>query len=323
MHNSEDERKGGGSSADGDSDDSECDYSELERRTEEMQAGTPTPTPTPIASQPLSKTAQRRKEAERAAATAKNAQALEALLPCELESFPLPGLLPPQALQQQQPLPWPSLLHASAHWTVKTVKGLPGIFWVAGAVKAAAVDRLTAACLDNWGGRAQPMPQQPAAPQTAVGETQPKRARERQRLQWSTLGYHYDWTRKVYDRESHSPFPPSLARACQAMAAVLGLGAYEAQAGIVNFYDAGANLCPHVDEAEHDRRRPLFSFSLGLPALFIVGGPTLNHRPAVLRIQRYVQGRRGGRQEYPSFSQYCQKAYNTALTTSSAAMFLS
>ena len=183
--------------------------------------------------------------------------------------------------------PWPALLSPPAQWQVYAVQGLPGVFCIANAIKAAERDALAASCRDNWGGSARPMPKKANAERAASrpGDADSAKAQQQQ-LQWSTLGYHYDWTHKTYGREDRSPFPAPLADACSAMASALGLGAFEAQAGIVNFYDAGATLCPHVDAAELDRRRPLFSLSLGLSAIFLVGGPTLNHRPAALCIER-------------------------------------
>lgn len=104
------------------------------------------------------------------------------------------------------------------------------------------------------------------------------------RLRWITLGYHYDWTRKVYARRDYTPFPDTLATCCTALAAGLGLGDYEAQAGIINYYATSHTLCGHTDHSEHVPGAPLFSLSLGLPAIFLVGGPSLYDRPAALRL---------------------------------------
>jgi alkylated DNA repair protein alkB homolog 1 len=35
------------------------------------------------------------------------------------------------------------------------------------------------------------------------------------RLRWATLGYHYDWTNKIYQRDDHTPMPQELAQLCQ------------------------------------------------------------------------------------------------------------
>lgn len=35
------------------------------------------------------------------------------------------------------------------------------------------------------------------------------------RIRWATLGYHYDWTNKIYNHEDHTKMPDELAQLCQ------------------------------------------------------------------------------------------------------------
>lgn len=35
------------------------------------------------------------------------------------------------------------------------------------------------------------------------------------RIRWATLGYHYDWTNKIYDETNHTKMPDELAQLCQ------------------------------------------------------------------------------------------------------------
>lgn len=34
------------------------------------------------------------------------------------------------------------------------------------------------------------------------------------RIRWATLGYHYDWTNKIYQTDDHTPIPDELAQLC-------------------------------------------------------------------------------------------------------------
>ncbi len=35
------------------------------------------------------------------------------------------------------------------------------------------------------------------------------------RIRWATLGYHYDWTNKIYKQDDHTKMPDELAQLCQ------------------------------------------------------------------------------------------------------------
>lgn len=94
------------------------------------------------------------------------------------------------------------------------------------------------------------------------------------RMRWTTLGYHYDWTKKEYDWDrSPAPFPRDLATWCESLCVAAGFGAFVAEAGIVNYYQPGDSLTGHVDRAERTMNVPLISLSLGASCIFLLGGP--------------------------------------------------
>ena len=55
---------------------------------------------------------------------------------------------------------------------------------------------------------------------------------------------------------------------------------FEPDACLVNIYEPGARLTLHQDKDERDYAHPIVSVSLGLPAVFLFGGPTRKERPA-------------------------------------------
>ena len=85
-------------------------------------------------------------------------------------------------------------------------------------------------------------------------------------------GYRYD----AVDPDGHGAWPAmpapmrDLARAASAAA---GFPGFEPDACLINRYESGARLSLHQDRDEQDFRHPIVSVSLGLPALFLFGGP--------------------------------------------------
>lgn len=94
------------------------------------------------------------------------------------------------------------------------------------------------------------------------------------RVGWVTDrgGYRYD----PNDPESGRPWPAMPARlaalAAEA-AARAGFDGFAPDACLVNRYEPGARLGLHRDEDEQDFGQPIVSFSLGLPAVFLLAGP--------------------------------------------------
>lgn len=91
-------------------------------------------------------------------------------------------------------------------------------------------------------------------------------------MRWSTLGYHYDWTNKVYDENSKNEFPPELHQLIETIADCLEFKSYKSEAAIINFYPIGSTLSAHTDHSEYFLDSPLFSVSFGQSAIFLIGG---------------------------------------------------
>ncbi|XP_065185297.1 nucleic acid dioxygenase ALKBH1-like [Sycon ciliatum] len=106
-----------------------------------------------------------------------------------------------------------------------------------------------------------------------------------QRLRWVTLGYHYDWTNKVYYKEKVSPVAADVDELCGVMARVLKFDEFKAEAGIVNFYHLDSTLSGHTDHSEFDLTAPLFSISFGQDAIFLLGGHERSARPVAMMVR--------------------------------------
>lgn len=106
---------------------------------------------------------------------------------------------------------------------------------------------------------------------TSESDEQQKRLIKKS-MRWTTLGYHYDWTNKVYLETSKDDFPRELESLVKVIADCLGFPDYKSEAAIINFYPVGTTLSAHTDHSEFFLDSPLFSFSFGQPAIFLIGG---------------------------------------------------
>jgi alkylated DNA repair dioxygenase AlkB len=91
------------------------------------------------------------------------------------------------------------------------------------------------------------------------------------KMRWVTLGYQYDWTRKLYPLDSPAPFPQDIAnfaisvvKQLEQVPDVDGLVKYPAekytcQAGVINIYHTKDALMAHVDRSEECMDAPLVS----------------------------------------------------------------
>ncbi|KAH8420205.1 hypothetical protein KR009_007323 [Drosophila setifemur] len=104
-------------------------------------------------------------------------------------------------------------------------------------------------------------------------------------MRWTTFGYHHNWDTKIYDEHSKSPFPKDLSSLCRFFANILGFQDYRPEAAIVNYYPIGSSLSGHTDHSEPNRSAPLFSFSFGQTAIFLIGGTTLEETPSAILLQ--------------------------------------
>lgn len=104
-------------------------------------------------------------------------------------------------------------------------------------------------------------------------------------MRWTTFGYHHDWDTKHYDDQMQSPFPEDLSGLCRLFSSVMGYEDFKPEAAIVNYYPVGSSLSGHVDYSEPNQTAPLFSFSFGQAAIFLIGGRSLEETPSALLLQ--------------------------------------
>ncbi|EDV41026.1 uncharacterized protein Dana_GF20132 [Drosophila ananassae] len=112
-----------------------------------------------------------------------------------------------------------------------------------------------------------------------------ERHRIKAAMRWTTLGYHHDWDTKIYNEHSKSPFPEDLSRLCQLFSSYLGYQDFRSEAAIVNYYPLGSSLSGHTDHSEPNHLAPLFSFSFGQTAIFLIGGRTLEEKPTAIYLE--------------------------------------
>lgn len=74
--------------------------------------------------------------------------------------------------------------------------------------------------------------------------------------------------------EGWPEMPEGLRALARHTAASAGFAGFAPDACLINRYAAGARMSLHQDRDEQDLRAPIVSISLGLPALFLFGGPT-------------------------------------------------
>ena len=96
-------------------------------------------------------------------------------------------------------------------------------------------------------------------------------------------GYRYD----PLDPRSGRPWPPMPAiflDTARSAAARAGFAHFSPDACLINRYTPGARLSLHQDRDEGDLGAPIVSISLGLPAIFLWGGPARSDRARRLRL---------------------------------------
>jgi len=128
------------------------------------------------------------------------------------------------------------------------------------------------------------------------------------KMRWANLGRSYHWGTKSYDfSKKLAPFPADVREPCQRAVRAIhwehvwrgdieelvpaeewgneGVNwpswhdEYEPDAGIINFYQNSDTLMGHVDRSELSSTTPLVSISLGLSAVFLIGGLTRDTKP--------------------------------------------
>ncbi|XP_016996053.2 nucleic acid dioxygenase ALKBH1 isoform X2 [Drosophila takahashii] len=104
-------------------------------------------------------------------------------------------------------------------------------------------------------------------------------------MRWTTFGYHHNWDTKHYEERMQSQFPEDLGSLCRLFASTLGYCDFKPEAAIVNYYPVGSTLSGHTDHSEPNQTAPLFSFSFGQTAIFLIGGRTLEEKPTAVYLQ--------------------------------------
>ena len=97
-------------------------------------------------------------------------------------------------------------------------------------------------------------------------------------------GYRYDGI----DPNSGQAWPAMPAVFCQLAeraAAAGGYAGFAPDACLINRYTPGARMSLHQDKDEVDFAAPIVSVSLGLPAIFLFGGPERADKPARYRLE--------------------------------------
>jgi alkylated DNA repair protein alkB family protein 1 len=144
--------------------------------------------------------------------------------------------------------------------------------------------------------------QQQTPPSVAAGRNEsrkrpppsPSYYRSFRKLSWTTVGYHYDWTRRLYHADAYSDVPAALQAIGTLFARTVGgvekesralppaatshqnstskAPRFTVSAAIINYYTCKSVMGGHRDDLEYDDRAPIVSLSLGgRPCLFLVG----------------------------------------------------
>lgn len=107
------------------------------------------------------------------------------------------------------------------------------------------------------------------------------------KLSWATMGYQYDWTERAYHEDAKSPVPPILDGLATKFAKLsmrlekAESTSFNPSACIVNYYGLKSTMGGHRDDLELALNKPVISFSMGLPAVFLLGGETKDEVPVV------------------------------------------
>ena len=109
-----------------------------------------------------------------------------------------------------------------------------------------------------------------------------------QKLSWATMGYHYDWSARSYNEDLKSNMPglvkdlsTMFARTSLMMEEGASNHSFAPTASIVNYYTLKSFMGGHRDDLELAIDKPIVSVSVGLPAIFLLGGKTKDDEPVL------------------------------------------
>jgi DNA oxidative demethylase len=104
-------------------------------------------------------------------------------------------------------------------------------------------------------------------------------------LGWTTDRSGYRYVRNDPDTDKPWPaMPPVFAQLAERSAAAAGFKGFAPDACLINRYEVGARMSLHQDRDEQDLAQPIVSVSLGLPAVFLFGGPKRGDKPRRFRL---------------------------------------
>ncbi|MGH6677838.1 MAG: DNA oxidative demethylase AlkB [Bradyrhizobium sp.] len=103
---------------------------------------------------------------------------------------------------------------------------------------------------------------------------------------WVTdrAGYRYDAV-DPQSGKSWPAMPPVFGLLAGQAAERAGFAGFSPDACLINRYEPGARMSLHQDRDERDFGAPIVSVSLGLPAIFLFGGPKRSDGPQRIRLQ--------------------------------------
>lgn len=105
------------------------------------------------------------------------------------------------------------------------------------------------------------------------------------KTRWANLGFHYDWDNRCYFKDSFSTIPDPFKLFATKINAMLKLQEYNPEAVIVNYYSDKDYMGGHLDDGEPDQTHPIVSISIGLSAVFMIGGITKDEPPLSLLLE--------------------------------------
>lgn len=97
-------------------------------------------------------------------------------------------------------------------------------------------------------------------------------------------GYRYDESDPTTGRPWPA-MPPAFAHLAYRAAAEAGFTGFRCDCCLINRYVPGTRLSLHQDRDERDFTQPIVSVSLGLPAVFLLGGLRRAERPRRIRLE--------------------------------------
>jgi len=100
------------------------------------------------------------------------------------------------------------------------------------------------------------------------------------KLSWATMGYLYDWTARSYIESE----PSSASRPrSRLLASFIFASSFNHK--LINYYTIKSLMGGHLDDLELTLGPPVLSVSLGLPAIFLLGGATKDVKPTSILVR--------------------------------------